>query len=255
MKVFLINLDSDIDRLNVADAQLCRLDVYYERFPAVYAKAMQSAEKNKKVNRFRWWCANGRKILDGELGCALSHMGIYRKMLAEGIEKACILEDDVVIDNRFPMVLANLEKQYDPNTPHVVLLSNHMEPPKGQVGDPFVGYLTEPGLNDFRVEFCGWDTFAEGYVIGTAAAKAILSQNDPIIAPCDSWCRWQDNGAIKLYRAYPTVCCQNKYGFESNMLSDAFLSKDLPTLKRFWYKVQRFIGLKIDQMLRRVTGR
>ena len=80
MKVFLINLDRDQERLKAADAQLKALGVEYEWIPAVYGKSLSQEEKQRKVNRFRWWCAVGRSMTDGELGCALSHAAVYRWM-------------------------------------------------------------------------------------------------------------------------------------------------------------------------------
>ena len=255
MRIFVINLEKDVERMKRVSARLEELGVAYERFPAIYVKGMRVEEKNKYCCRFRWRCANGRRMLDGELGCALSHMSIYRKMLTEGIDKACILEDDVVLDERFADVLGGLESACDEVRPSVYLLCNHMEPPEGQVGDEFVGYLTEKGCNKFHIEPCGWEVFSEGYVINASAAKSILAQNDPVIVPADAWCRWQDNGAIRLYRAFPTVCCQDKYGFESNMLFEAFRVKDLPPLRRLCYSAQRGVGLVVDKVLRLVTGR
>ena len=60
MKVFLVNLDKNPERLAAADAQLRKLGVEYERFPAVYGADLPKAEKRQAVNRFRWWCAVGR---------------------------------------------------------------------------------------------------------------------------------------------------------------------------------------------------
>jgi glycosyl transferase family 25 len=40
--------------------------------------------------------ARGRPIRPGEVGCALAHRSIYQRMVDEGIEYACVLEDDAV---------------------------------------------------------------------------------------------------------------------------------------------------------------
>lgn len=44
---------------------------------------------------------DGSSMTNGELACTLSHQRIYQKMVAQGIEWAVILEDDVVVDDRF----------------------------------------------------------------------------------------------------------------------------------------------------------
>ena len=41
----------------------------------------------------------GRDIGIGEIGCALSHLSIYNKILQDGLAGALIFEDDVLIKN------------------------------------------------------------------------------------------------------------------------------------------------------------
>ena len=122
MKVYVVNLDRSKDRLASVDSQLRRLGVAYERVSAVDARAMTEKERARAVNRFRWWCAVGRRVEPAEVGCALSHKGIYERM--SGGEHVCILEDDVIIKDTFPMQLEEVEKAIDSAKPQVYLLSN-----------------------------------------------------------------------------------------------------------------------------------
>lgn len=48
------------------------------------------------------------KLSAGELGCALSHMSIYHKMVEENIELALILEDDCLLSPDFGKVLPEI---------------------------------------------------------------------------------------------------------------------------------------------------
>lgn len=47
----------------------------------------------------------GRELLLGEIGCALSHYKIYRRMLLQGFEAALIIEDDVALSQQLVSVL------------------------------------------------------------------------------------------------------------------------------------------------------
>lgn len=125
MKVFLINLDKDAERLARCDAQLRRLGVDYERVPAILGRDLSAEEKDGAVNRFLWWCNGGRKVMDGEIGCALSHYVCFKKIMEEGVGFGCVLEDDVILDAGFPDVLKRIEAWIDARQPMVVLLSNH----------------------------------------------------------------------------------------------------------------------------------
>jgi glycosyl transferase family 25 len=40
----------------------------------------------------------GRELVPGEIGCALSHIGVYKDLLAKGYRNALILEDDINFD-------------------------------------------------------------------------------------------------------------------------------------------------------------
>lgn len=235
MQTYLINLDKDKDRLVAADAQLKRLGVEYERFPAVYAKKLPKEIIDSRVNYFRWWCCVGRKILPGEIGCALSHYSIYQKMIDERIEYACILEDDVVLNEAFSATLLKVKDWLDLSKPQVVLLSNH------------TGEL-EHG-EEIREVSNGLCT--EAYVLTLPAAQALLRENLPICVPCDHWGRWAKKGIIKLHLAIPSVCTQNWDGFESNMSESVAIKKvsDFPLHSRMLHKFKRLIGKSVDILL------
>ena len=93
------------------------LGVTYEIFDAIDGRELSSKEKNRAVNRFSFWCRVGRPVLDGEIGCALSHVRVYKRFLEEqtrvGIDNIpciCILEDDAILTDRFKESLAGVER-------------------------------------------------------------------------------------------------------------------------------------------------
>lgn len=132
MVAFLINLDKNPERLAAADAQLRGLGVDYERFPAVYGKALSREERRRKVRRFRSWCAMGRRLMDGEIGCALSHCGVYQEIVRRGLPCAAVLEDDCKLSPVLPEALREVEEWVDPTRPQVVLLTHH----QGEAASP-----------------------------------------------------------------------------------------------------------------------
>ena len=233
MKVYLINLESAAERLAAADAQLKSLGVEYERFPAVRGSALATGERDAAVNSFRWWCAVGRPCRVGEIGCALSHYGIYKKLVDQPV---CVLEDDVVLDGRFKSVVNYVEEFVDVGKSQVVLLSNHSK----ESGDA-EGFSIVPAQSDM---------YTEGYVITPKAAQALLKANLPMQCPCDWWGRWVRRGLIELYHAFPTVCSQDQSQYASGTVdSNAFNVKNL-SLPRFCvHKFLRLVGKTLDWML------
>lgn len=234
MKTYLINLDKEVQRFAAADSQLKRLGIQYERFSAVYAKEMSPQALNSAVNAVRWWCAVGRPVKAGEIGCALSHYAIYKKMLADGIDVACILEDDVILSGQFVHVATWVEKQIDVLKPMVVLLSNH----------------TSERQHDRVLAPAAYDMFTEGYVLTRCAARALLAANYPLRVPCDHWGRWVRMGIIELYHAFPTVCSQ-VINVETSSISSAndFCVANLPVPLWLLHKCKRALGLVIDSFL------
>ena len=239
MHVFLINLDHDTGRLEAADKQLKSQSVAYERVSAVYGKGLADETKSAAINRFRWWCAVGRKPRDGEIGCALSHYGIYRKMIAESVPSACVLEDDVALDPRFAEALATVEGVVDTSKAQVFLFSNHSS-------EQFV----ENGGNGISVKKSRGDRFADGYVLTCKAAQVLLEENYPMHTPCDYWDRWVRHGAIELFHVFPITVHQDRAAFGSSTTHPGErLVKDYPLPFFLCHKFKRLVGLTIDRIL------
>lgn len=235
MQTFVINLDKDKKRLMSADAQLKRQHVAYERFPAIMGKDLSKEEVAKKVDSFRSWCCVGRKILPGEMGCALSHYALYQKMIKEEIPYACVLEDDVMLKEEFKATIERVERWLDPKKPQVILLSNLL-------GEPEYG----EEIRNVKGALC-----TDAYIITLPAAKALLKENLPICVPCDHWGRWVRHGVIKLYLALPSVCMQNNAEFGTNI---SLQGAKRSMLGWVLFKGMRALGLSIDYILYKFQG-
>ena len=231
MKIYLINLDKDKERFARAKDQLTGLGFTFERISAVNGKALSKVEASRAYDHFRWWCAIGRPIRIGEIGCALSHFKIYRKMLANGDKSALILEDDVILGAGFVARLQEVERFVDPAKSQVVLLSNH----------------TGKSPTNNGIIKCSGDRHSESYVLTSMAARSLLDVNYPIEAPCDYWDRWVKKGAIELYHAFPSVCSPNEEEFSSNIAPKGVLVVS-ELSKPMWlvHKMKRIIGKIID---------
>ena len=230
MNVYVINMDRDEGRLLVVGSRLRDLGVPYIRSCAIDAKELHPQELNAAVNRFRSWCALGRPIRRGEIGCAMSHYAIYKQIS----EPACVLEDDVILADEFPNVLDKVGEWIDPIKPQVVLLSNHSK-------DVQVSAGVFPASSDM---------YAEGYVITPAAAQALLAANRPMQRPCDHWGVWAKRGIIELYHAFPTVCSQDQSKYASGTVGDdCFRVSDLGAVCWLVHKGMRVIGKTLDAIL------
>lgn len=97
--VFYINLDRRTDRREHIENQLSLLDIKAKRVPASVGSEL-TKEQMSFVNFDDFYCLMKRPVSPGEIGCALSHIRVWQKIVDQKIDYALILEDDVVLDKR-----------------------------------------------------------------------------------------------------------------------------------------------------------
>ena len=230
MKVYVINLKRGVKRRERISQRLRELGVAYEIIEAVDGVELSEHDKSNAVRRFTFWCHVGRGVLDGEIGCALSHASIYKRFIeeqgrvgAESMPCICILEDDAIVDDRFLETLAKIEDEVDPNKSEVVLLSNH----DGQL------------------------LFTDGYVITVPAAKAVLRGNIPMRCPCDFWWLWQKRGLVDVRHSVPPVVDQD---IHQTMIGRTLAVSQMNFAQKVFWKIKRAIGLGIQALCNAMQG-
>ena len=115
-KIFIINLETECKKQNEMKEKLLQANIAdYEFVKAVDGRN----ELNKyEFNLISNWydIKKQRKITVGEIGCALSHYFIWKKMVDNNIQRALILEDDVLFDDSFDEMykfVKNVSIDYD----------------------------------------------------------------------------------------------------------------------------------------------
>jgi len=201
MRVFVNTLERLADR-RVRMKQI--LDSYiipYEFFNGPDGRKLERAEIEEAYDEGKTRKNLGRVMSPSEIGCTMGHRAIYKKMMDENIEKACILEDDVVLDDDFPQILAFLDDFNFKNT--VVKLDNYLE------RNTFCSMWVNERISD-RVMLrkpvtTQWMTW--GYVMDRRAAMSILQAWPKIEFVCDDWKRM--GAAVELRCVQPAVVHQN----------------------------------------------
>jgi len=110
LHTWVINLDRAPERLARIRAQLERLGLPWTRLPAVDAQALTPAQR-AALDEPAYRRRHGKTPAPGELGCYLSHVEAMRRFLASEAEFALVLEDDVLLHEALPAVLAGLVAQ------------------------------------------------------------------------------------------------------------------------------------------------
>jgi glycosyl transferase family 25 len=91
MRVYVINLESSIDRRASLGQRLAALGVEHEFFRAVDGRAGAAAFESCDVRRYQ--LNTGRMPSDGEVGCYASHLRLWQRCAATN-EPLVVMEDD-----------------------------------------------------------------------------------------------------------------------------------------------------------------
>lgn len=100
MNIYIVSLLKDSLKREIIGTVLNEFDLKYQFVDAIYGKDMSS----DLINSFNFdgkISNRGYKPTPGEIGCTLSHLKIFKLMLDNQDEWACILEDDAILDEKF----------------------------------------------------------------------------------------------------------------------------------------------------------
>jgi glycosyl transferase, family 25 len=231
MNIYVVNLDRHPDRLASIEQQLTALDLSYFRVAAVDGSKLSKEELDQVYDPVLCKRSCGRELARGEIGCAMSHLSIYKQMVASQIPLACVLEDDAQLSEKLPQVLEALEYLAAEQEPVVSLLTH-------------VGRYTAWGAKtlsnaDHQIcktvhAFC-----THGYVINHAAARALLKHNQKINHPLDYWNDFSSRGVLQVRAVVPYVVGHSGFAMHSEIETERMaLSQDNDMLlsKSVWQR-------------------
>ena len=177
IKTFVVNLAHSTERKKYMETLLKEVSIEYEFFPAVYGKEIKNLDE--VYDKERALKTIKRELNLGEIGCALSHRAIYKKMIDENIRQALILEDDIEILPHFFEVYQVLSSLDVGNK--IILLGTNATKRKKMIW--------KKKLTDTHSMYLVLNSYAGtyGYVIGLKAAKKIYGHSDKVFLTADEW--------------------------------------------------------------------
>jgi GR25 family glycosyltransferase involved in LPS biosynthesis len=222
-KNFLINLERRPDRLyNFNNKTPIKEYSLIYGFDGLNTENITDRETIEKLAKFN----NLRK---GEIGCFMSHIHIFEKIVEENIDNALIMEDDCIFCDNFYQIFEKVYKYsflYDilylggRFLPNYVMKSNNFI----QCNDNIVQHnykkdyiFNNNNLNgedlDFRFDT---DRTTSCYIISKSAAKKLLdvfNKSELIVIPIDFWIietlHYNDS---KIFSHNPLLCHTNYFG-------------------------------------------
>jgi len=127
MKTYIINLEQSTERKEYMRQQMKKLpQLDYEFIPAVDGRKMNEEELSSHFNMKGSMYHYGRELMKGEVGCTLSHIRCYQRIVAADDSCALILEDDIEVNHPEAIDISFLENFLAScSKPVIVLLSGH----------------------------------------------------------------------------------------------------------------------------------
>lgn len=127
LKVFVINLEKDVEKKKHMEFQLSAYQLGAEFIPATDGQKLSEAEAIAFIDLRLKKSGFKRALSKPEIGCFMSHQSIYERIIREGIACSLILEDDIEFVEGFKDVLNTIFKQNQKNHWDILLLGSHHE--------------------------------------------------------------------------------------------------------------------------------
>lgn len=197
-KTFLINLDRSKQRLADAKTQLDALNIPFERVSAADGSNLTESERAcfdqaRAQKRYHY------NLTWGEVGCYLSHIRCWQRIVDEKLDYAIILEDDLHLSDDFVKIPSVLE-QLESNWSFIKL------------GNPFKSRQETPLEKQDGFSLVNYDKAPSGtcaQVVSYEAAKRLLAARSSFFRPVDVDLQWQWEVPIKVLGLTPYVAGHN----------------------------------------------
>ncbi|MGQ4003433.1 glycosyltransferase family 25 protein [Francisellaceae bacterium CB52] len=238
-KIFVINLKRDTQRREYIENHLNDKKLKYEIIDAVYGKDLSKSEINEIANLKSSYKKMGKTISVNEIGCSLSHLKIYKKIISENLDGAFIVEDDAMFCSNINTILNSIydNKHKFKSNCWLGLYTSHIDSKNKiiNIDDNFKIYKS------VRVK-C---TIA--YYIDKEAAQNLLNYNTKVTYVSD----WFFGGYLNKLNLYSIdkICVMPNPSFDSTISETRIKEKNLlnavyiyfrKTYKRMYYYKYKF---------------
>jgi len=204
---YVINLESATDRRKAMAQHSVDLGVPFSFRKATDGRRLAPQQRRFAVDDARALREYG-PLSPGEIGCALSHIGIYQEMVKQGIPHAVILEDDV----RLADDAGRLLDRNDPDSLPRLLPADSA----AMVQLTYVRRVYRYGGRDavggrrvMRPHRKVWR--ASAYFITLEAARRMADALYPVWTVADHWHRFQRLKLVKLHALVPNCAWESEY--------------------------------------------
>ncbi|MGL4601027.1 MAG: glycosyltransferase family 25 protein [Plesiomonas sp.] len=213
-KIYVVSLSSEINRRQSIKNKLDFLMLNFEFVDAVDFRFEKSADVINEISEYEF--NSPRDMTSAEIGCALSHRNVYKKIIADNIDYGVVLEDDAVLNGDFADFIkpSNLNRiDFD-----IIVLGYS----KLSKQDQRLFYIKEPIKTKFKLlryslgyAWSEWTCGTVGYVIKRDAASRFLSKK--YLSLADDWYQHKINCSLNILHCRPSLVVEDFLAMESSI--------------------------------------
>jgi GR25 family glycosyltransferase involved in LPS biosynthesis len=221
---YVINLDSSVKRLKSMEEQCQLANINMVRFPAVNGSLLKLDDIKERVSKNSYMYKNIERN-KGELGCALSHMNIWRDNSMGTIatnDMFIVVEDDVIIPTNFQEKLKKYMDNAPPDWDVIYLGGSNIRGSK--VNDSFI--RPKLGMKG------NLGTYA--MLVNRDGCTKLIAQTTPLRKSIDHQLKEEFNKSLKVYYVNPPLITHNNNLDSDRRILNKTSSK--PSLKWRSYK-------------------
>ena len=232
--IWVLNLRRSVERRARIAGHLDALGLPFEIIEGVDGRAMTAGDRAAVSNSRESQRLLRRELTPGEIGCGISHLALYRKLVDEGWDEVVILEDDAIVDREFLEVLRRRESL--PADWELVLLYH------GRPQVSFWGGRRLGPVGCVKFASVAWGTV--GYLLRRSGAIKLLAHGFPVRITADQLTGGAIRTSVRLYGIDPPCVREESFdGGGSTMPEAAALRGRWPTREELgpvWWALHRW---------------
>jgi len=206
--IWMISLTRATERRAFVEAGFRELGIPYEIVDAVDGSAVTSDDR-RAASQTRALLHQGRRLTEGTLGNALSHLSVYRRMLDEGLSSVVVMEDDAIPTPDLSAVL-DAVGSFPPDWDVVTFCTQFAWAGPTPIDDRELA-------GHYRL--CTYQRLPYGaqcYLVRDRAARRLLDVGFPVALPADDLLFRRHPAALTVYGVEPRLVVDG--GFRSELV-------------------------------------
>ncbi|GMR42514.1 hypothetical protein PMAYCL1PPCAC_12709 [Pristionchus mayeri] len=226
-KIMVINLRRRPERRKIMEGICDVIGIECEFVEATDGRSLPSSYPLTQLESFLD-PSSKRKMTNGEVGCFLSHYRIWESVVADGLSRVLVMEDDArLVDGAFKMMGEMMEDMMKERTQWGLVYMGRKRTPEHIKKDVWVSGVR-------HLSTVGYSYWTVGYALSLEGAKSLLSGNPlermlpvdeylPIMAnvhPNEEWMNAFENRSLRMFTIHPLVIYPHRYTNEKGHLSD-----------------------------------